>query len=145
MRPRVAIVVLLNAGVVVEGVEGDLGAAGDHRGLELAAGAAPAAADLAVEDDLDAGLGRLPLSPMVAVEAQLGVIGEIGAELDKERAELLIDAGTGRTPARCLQSAGPFRRPPARTGRASFLASRLSSDLFHRRGSWSPAALTEDI
>jgi hypothetical protein len=31
-----------------------------------------------------------------------------------------------------------FRRPPARTGRASFPASRLSSDLFHRRGSWWP-------
>jgi hypothetical protein len=39
--------------VLVEGVHGDLGAPGDHRGLELAAGAAPAAADLAVEDDLD--------------------------------------------------------------------------------------------
>ena len=30
-----------------------------------------------------------------------------------------------------------FRRPPARTGRAGFPASRLSSD-FHERGSWSP-------
>ena len=30
-----------------------------------------------------------------------------------------------------------FRRPPTRTGRAGFLASRLSSD-FHGRGSWSP-------
>ena len=31
-----------------------------------------------------------------------------------------------------------FRRPPARTGRASFLASRLSSDLFRECGSWLP-------
>ena len=30
--------VLLDAGVLVEGVDGDLGAAGDHLGLELAAG-----------------------------------------------------------------------------------------------------------
>ena len=45
--------VLLDAGVLVEGVHGDLGAAGDDLGLELAAGGALAAADLAVEDDLD--------------------------------------------------------------------------------------------
>src|SRR5206468_6701277 len=45
--------ILLDAGVLVEGVDGDLGAAGDDLGLELAAGGALTAADLAVEDDLD--------------------------------------------------------------------------------------------
>jgi hypothetical protein len=43
----------------------------------------------------DPGLGRLPLSSMVAVDAQLGVVGEIGAELDEERAEVVIDALEG--------------------------------------------------
>jgi hypothetical protein len=32
---------------------------------------------------------------MVAVDAQLGVVGEIGAELDEERAEVVIDALEG--------------------------------------------------
>jgi hypothetical protein len=41
--------ILLDAGVLVEGVDGDLGAAGDDLGLELADGVAP---NLAVEDDL---------------------------------------------------------------------------------------------
>ena len=45
--------ILPEAGVLVEGVHGDLGAAGDDLGLELAAGGALTAADLAVEDDLD--------------------------------------------------------------------------------------------
>ena len=45
--------VLLDAGVLVEGVDGDLGAAGDDLGLELADGGALSAADLAVEEDLD--------------------------------------------------------------------------------------------
>jgi hypothetical protein len=39
----------------------------------------------------DSGLGRLPLGPLVAVEAQLGVVGEVGAELEEERAEVGID------------------------------------------------------
>ena len=51
-RPAV-LQVLLDAGVLVEGVHRDLGAAGDDFGLELAPGGALAAADLAVEDDLD--------------------------------------------------------------------------------------------
>ena len=42
--------VLLDAGVLVEGVDGDLGAAGDDLGLELRGGVG---ADLPVEDDLD--------------------------------------------------------------------------------------------
>jgi hypothetical protein len=93
----------------------------------------------------DPGLGGLAFGPLVAIEAQLGGVGEVGAELEEERAEILVEASTGRTPARCLREQVLFRRPPVRTGRAGFLASRLSSDLFHRRGSWSPAALTEDI
>jgi hypothetical protein len=34
----------------------------------------------------------LPLGPLVAVEAQLGVEREVAAELQKERAEIVIDA-----------------------------------------------------
>jgi hypothetical protein len=40
----------------------------------------------------DPGLFRLPLRPMVAVDAQLGAVGEVAAELDEERAEVLIHA-----------------------------------------------------
>ena len=40
----------------------------------------------------DPGLGGLALGPMVAVEAQLGVEREVGAELHEERAEVVIDA-----------------------------------------------------
>src|SRR5271163_3324373 len=38
------------------------------------------------------GLGGLTFGPLVAVDAQLGVVGEIGAELQEERAEVVIDA-----------------------------------------------------
>jgi len=48
-RPAV-LQVLLDPGVPVERVDGDLSAAGDHLGLELADGVL---ADLAVEDDLN--------------------------------------------------------------------------------------------
>ena len=52
LHPKGAAVfqVLLDARVLVEGVDGDLGAAGDHIGPELAFGAGP---DLPVEDDLN--------------------------------------------------------------------------------------------
>ena len=40
----------------------------------------------------DAFLGQLPLDVLVAVDAQLGVVGEVGAELEEERAEVLVDA-----------------------------------------------------
>jgi hypothetical protein len=40
----------------------------------------------------DAGLGGLAFGPLVPVEAQLGVIREVGAELHEERAEVVIDA-----------------------------------------------------
>ena len=42
--------------------------------------------------EADPGLLRLPLRPVVAVDAQLGAVGEVAAELDEERAEVLIDA-----------------------------------------------------
>jgi hypothetical protein len=38
----------------------------------------------------DAGPGGLPLGPVVAVDAQLGVVGEVGAELQEERAEVAV-------------------------------------------------------
>jgi hypothetical protein len=38
--------------------------------------------------DPDAGLGRLPLGVLVAVEAHLRVVREVGGELDEERAEV---------------------------------------------------------
>lgn len=41
----------------------------------------------------DPGLGGLAFGPLVAVDAQLGGVGEVGAELDEERAEILIDQG----------------------------------------------------
>ena len=41
----------------------------------------------------DARLGCLPLGPLVAVDAQLGVVGEVGAELEEERAEVVVDRG----------------------------------------------------
>jgi len=41
--------------------------------------------------EADPGLLRLPLRPVVAV-AQLGAVGEVAAELDDERAEVLIHA-----------------------------------------------------
>ena len=37
-------------------------------------------------------LGQLSLDVLMAVDAQLGVVGEVGAELEKERAEVLVDA-----------------------------------------------------
>ena len=37
-------------------------------------------------------LGQLPLDVLVAVDAELGVVGEVGAELEEERAEVLVDA-----------------------------------------------------
>ena len=39
----------------------------------------------------DAFLGQLPLDVLVAVEAQLGVVGKVGAELEEERAEVAVD------------------------------------------------------
>ena len=42
--------------------------------------------------EADPGPGGLPLGPFMAVDAQLGGIGEVGAELDEERAEVRIDA-----------------------------------------------------
>jgi hypothetical protein len=39
----------------------------------------------------DPGLGGLALDPLVAVETQLGVVGEIRAELQEERAEVVVD------------------------------------------------------
>ena len=38
------------------------------------------------------GPGRLPLGPVVAVDAQLGVVREVGAELAEERAEVAVRA-----------------------------------------------------
>ena len=40
----------------------------------------------------DAFLGQLPLDVFMAVDAQLGVVREVGAELEKERTEVFIDA-----------------------------------------------------
>src|SRR5450755_2509758 len=40
----------------------------------------------------DPALGQLALEVLVAVDAELGVIGKIGAELQEERSEVLIDA-----------------------------------------------------
>ena len=37
-------------------------------------------------------LGQLSLDVLVAVDAELGVVGEVGAELEEERAEVLVDA-----------------------------------------------------
>ena len=37
-------------------------------------------------------LGQLSLDVLMAVDAQFGVVGEVGAELEKERAEVLVDA-----------------------------------------------------
>ena len=39
-----------------------------------------------------AGPGGLPLGPLVAVDAQLGVVGEVGAELEEERPEVPVHA-----------------------------------------------------
>ena len=39
----------------------------------------------------DPDLSRLVLCPVVAVDAQLRVVGEVGAELDEERVEVLIN------------------------------------------------------
>ena len=40
----------------------------------------------------DAHFGELPFDVLMAVEAQLGVVREVGAELQKERTEVFIDA-----------------------------------------------------
>jgi hypothetical protein len=40
----------------------------------------------------DPGPFRLALRPVVAVDAQLRVVGEVGAELQEERPEVFIDA-----------------------------------------------------
>ena len=45
----------------------------------------------------DAFLGQLPLDVFVAVDAQLGVVGKVGAELEEERAEIFVDASRSRT------------------------------------------------
>ena len=37
-------------------------------------------------------LGGLAFGPLVAVDAQLGVVGEVGAELEEERAEVVVEA-----------------------------------------------------
>jgi hypothetical protein len=37
-------------------------------------------------------LGQLPFDVLVPVDAKLGVVGKVGAELEEERAEVLIDA-----------------------------------------------------
>src|SRR5712671_4641372 len=58
--------VLLDPGVLVEGVDGDLGAAGDDLGLELARGVAT---DPPVEDDLDG-----------VRAAEVEVVGDQGVE-----------------------------------------------------------------
>ena len=47
--------------------------------------------------EADAGLGGLPFGPLVAVDAQLGVEREVAAELEEERAEVLIDDPAGAT------------------------------------------------
>ena len=39
----------------------------------------------------DARLGGLSLGPLVAVDAQLGVVGKVGRELEEERAEISVD------------------------------------------------------
>lgn len=39
----------------------------------------------------DPGLGCLAFGPLVAVDAQLGVVREVGGELDEERPEVLVD------------------------------------------------------
>src|ERR1700675_831929 len=36
-------------------------------------------------------LGKLPLEILVAVDAELGIVGKVGAELQEERPEVLID------------------------------------------------------
>ena len=41
--------------------------------------------------EADPGLGRLAFGPLVAVDAQLGVVGEVGAELDEERPEVGVE------------------------------------------------------
>ena len=45
----------------------------------------------------DAFLGQLPLDVFVAVDAQLGVVREVGAELQEERAEVFVDGSRSRT------------------------------------------------
>jgi hypothetical protein len=40
--------------------------------------------------EADPGFGGLALGPVVAVDAQLGVVGEVGAELEEERAEVVV-------------------------------------------------------
>ena len=42
--------------------------------------------------EAEAGLGRLALGPLIAIDAQLGVEREVATELQEERAEVLIDA-----------------------------------------------------
>ncbi len=41
--------------------------------------------------EADTGLGRLAFGPLVAVEAQLGVVRKIGTELDEERSEVGVE------------------------------------------------------
>ena len=40
----------------------------------------------------DPSLGGLAFGPLVAVDAQLGGVGEVGAELEEERAEVAVHA-----------------------------------------------------
>src|SRR5882762_4587644 len=61
--------ILLEAGMLVEGVDGDLGAAGDNLCLELATPGPLSATDLPVEDDLDG-----------VRAAQVKVVGDQGFE-----------------------------------------------------------------
>src|SRR6185437_6160221 len=42
--------------------------------------------------ELDPALGKLALEVLVAVDAELGVVRKVGAELQEERAEVLVDA-----------------------------------------------------
>jgi len=42
--------------------------------------------------EADTGLGGLAFGPFVAVDAQLGGVGEVGGKLDEEQAEILIEA-----------------------------------------------------
>ncbi len=72
-----------------QGVDvGRAGAVADGLQRRLVPGGEPVIQRL----EADPGPGGLPLGPFMAVDAQLGGIGEVGAELQEERAEVRIDA-----------------------------------------------------
>lgn len=73
----------------------------------------------------DAGLGCLPLSPVVAVQAQPGVVGKVRAELQEERSEVLIDAGEV---GRWRGAFRPFSSAPLPNPACEFPRTGLSSD-----------------